>query len=112
MAKDRNCPNCGAPYDPLEPKCPYCGTIYYDMSAIDFDSKEPLYLQIRVNNMLITQKVIPEIGNIEMSSNAVSFGSTQFVTDHTVTTNVSFIGVAGDDGAIMQVKYCEETKEN
>ena len=110
MTKNRNCPNCGAPYDPLEPKCPYCGTIYYDMSAIDFDSREPLYLQIRVNNMLMTQKVIPEIGSIEMSSDVVTCGSSQFTTGRTLTTNISFMGVASTDGTMMQVKYCEDKK--
>ena len=80
------------------------------MSAIDFDSREPLYLQIRVNNMLITQKAIPEIGNIEMSSDVVTCGNSQFITGHTLTTNISFVGVASTDGTMVQVKYCEDKK--
>ena len=24
----RNCPNCGAPYDAVSSTCPYCGTAY------------------------------------------------------------------------------------
>lgn len=59
MAKNRNCPNCGAPYEIEEVRCPYCGTAYFDMSMIDMDAQEPFYLKIKVNGMLITQMVIP-----------------------------------------------------
>ena len=47
--KGRNCPNCGAVYEIGKNKCPYCGTSYYDMSAIDFTNGEPFYLKIRTN---------------------------------------------------------------
>ena len=102
MARDRNCPNCGAPYDPLEPKCPYCGTIYYDMSAIDFDSGEPIYLQIRSHNLLITQKVIPELGSIEMISNR-GYG----FTESTEVINISFRAIEDTDGSVMKVMAYE-----
>lgn len=104
MAKNKNCPNCGAPYDPLEPKCPYCGTIYYDMSAIDFDSREPLYLQIRSRNLLITQKVIPELGSIDMISNS-GYGFTESTE---VNTNISFRAIADTDGSVMKVMAYEK----
>lgn len=45
--KGRNCPNCGAPLDSAVCKCSYCGTSYFDISAIDADSGEPFYLKIR-----------------------------------------------------------------
>lgn len=43
----RNCPNCGAALDSAACKCSYCGTSYFDISAIDIDSREPFYLKIR-----------------------------------------------------------------
>ena len=43
----RNCPNCGAPEDVELNKCPYCGTSYFDMSAIDMEMHEPFFLKIR-----------------------------------------------------------------
>lgn len=43
----RNCPNCGAPYNVELNKCPYCGTSYFDMSAIDMETHEPFFLKIR-----------------------------------------------------------------
>lgn len=45
--KGRNCPNCGAALDSAVCKCSYCGTSYFDISAIDTDSGKPFYLKIR-----------------------------------------------------------------
>ena len=45
----KNCLNCGAPYDINENKCPYCGTSYYDLSALDLSNNEPCYLKIKIN---------------------------------------------------------------
>lgn len=45
--KKTNCPNCAAPLEIGEVKCPYCGTVYYDLSAIDFDNEIPLFLTIK-----------------------------------------------------------------
>lgn len=38
---NKNCPNCGAPYDIQLNKCPYCGTSYFDLSALDLTNREP-----------------------------------------------------------------------
>ena len=43
----------------LEYKCPYCGTLYLDLSMIDFDNQTPLFLSIKKDGYLITQKVLP-----------------------------------------------------
>lgn len=40
-----NCPNCGAAKDASEIRCPFCGTAYLDMSAIDLYSHEPMWLK-------------------------------------------------------------------
>ena len=48
----RNCPNCSAPYDINFNKCPYCGTSYYDLSALDFTTQEPFYLKINILNLM------------------------------------------------------------
>ena len=42
-----NCPNCGAVINPEQHKCSYCGTPYFDMSAIDFENGKPFYLKIK-----------------------------------------------------------------
>lgn len=37
-----NCINCGAAKDTSEIKCPFCGTTYLDLTAIDFASGDPV----------------------------------------------------------------------
>lgn len=37
-----NCVNCGAAKDTSEIKCPFCGTTYLDLTAIDFSSHDPI----------------------------------------------------------------------
>lgn len=49
-----NCPNCGAPIS--SEKCPYCGTVFYDFSCIDF--MEPTYIKIKHNGEIIMCKAI------------------------------------------------------
>ena len=58
--KQRNCPNCGAPYNVELSICPYCGTSYFDMSAIDIGEGCPFYLKLKMDNMIFTSKVIAE----------------------------------------------------
>ena len=100
----RNCPNCAAPYDVDLNKCPYCGTSYYDLSALDFTTNEPFYLKIKteMNGMpcYITQLVRQKADmSIDFSSETVDvygiFGEpiTTFTKSHTMTTNISFEAV-------------------
>ncbi len=67
MPKHKNCPNCAAPYDMAKNRCPYCGTVYFDMSTIDFDSQEPFYLKIKNGGYYITQLVKPVSGGMSLS---------------------------------------------
>ena len=54
----RNCPNCGAPYNVELSTCPYCGTSYFDMSAIVINDRRPFYLKLKMGDMVFTSKVI------------------------------------------------------
>lgn len=98
---NRNCPNCGAPYDIDVNKCPYCGTSYFDLSALDFSTREPFYLKIKtkMNGMpcYITQLVRPCADMfMELHSETVdccdTFGNvvSTFNRGSTLTTNISF----------------------
>lgn len=100
----RNCPNCAAPYDAELNKCPYCGTSYFDLSAIDFTSREPFYLKIRTEMngrpCCITQLVRPSAEiSMEFASETVDaydvFGSKicTFTRGNHLTTNISFEAV-------------------
>lgn len=99
----RNCPNCAAPYDPLLNRCPYCGTAYFDMSTINFDSHEPFYLKIRANGFYITQLVVPTAGSMTVESEWNEYcgglGNMPLwsaVTKQTLTTDLSFTAIAND----------------
>lgn len=101
---NRNCPNCAAPYDVGLNKCPYCGTSYYDLSALDLTAREPFYLKIKaeMNGQLcyITQLVRfkPDM-SIEISSETndtydlLGNRICSYTKSHTMTTNISFEAV-------------------
>lgn len=72
MEKSRNCPNCGAPYDVTLNKCPYCGTSYFDLSAIDIYDTEPFYLKLKSGNMIFTSKVVVKSDVLIKISNDVT----------------------------------------
>lgn len=104
--QNRNCPNCGAPYDVGLNKCPYCGTSYYDLSALDLTAREPFYLKIKTEMngapCYITQLVRPRAEMVvELNCETVEaqngFGNgngvCSFVQGHTLTTNISFEAV-------------------
>lgn len=105
---NRNCPNCAAPYNVELNKCPYCGTSYYDLSALDFTTCEPFYLKIKteLNGVpcCITQLVRPKRDmSIEISSETIDacdlWGDTicSFTKSQTMTTNISFEAVVSPD---------------
>lgn len=107
MAEHKNCPNCAAPYDPALSKCPYCGTVYFDMSVIDFDHHEPFWLKIRVHGCEITQFVVPEMGEMRINHDTTylcdGFGQhlAMLSGPPDVTTDISFHAVAAPDTNIM-----------
>lgn len=103
MINQRNCPNCGAPYDTNLNKCPYCNTSYYDMSALDLLNCEPFYLKIRteINGMpcYITQLVRPtnEL-SMEISSDTVScVGYGSIISSRNLTTTLTFQAVISNN---------------
>lgn len=68
---NKNCPNCAAPYDIYSNVCPYCGTRYIDVSCIDFDNREPMFLKLHINNTDVIFHCVPTIGNVTISSEPV-----------------------------------------
>lgn len=109
----RNCPNCGAPYDVGLNKCPYCGTSYFDMSAINIDEREPFYLKLKINGMAITQKVIvnPNVTIEIKEDNYCAYDHvgnrvSRIATNRWATTNLSFITIA-DEGRLYTVMVGE-----
>lgn len=106
-----NCPNCGAPMEKLNDKCAYCGTLYYDLSLIDFDSKEPFFLTIKKDGMLLTQKVRPQTVDMMMeteevyATNGLGCKLKSFITNHNLTTNIQFEAVPSEKNILCEAKY-------
>lgn len=100
---NKNCPNCGAAYTLEDVKCPYCGTLYYDLTAIDFTKNEPVFIKMRVPNgtkvIDITQCAYPRLGEITVDSNIVDIecGNTtikRINCGYNITTNVTFDAIS------------------
>ena len=113
-----NCLNCGAPFDVNTEKCLYCGTSYYDMSAIDINSGKPFMLKIKTmlggNECYITQLVraMPDM-SIEISSETVDCTDSRgcvvqtMMSNQTCTTNITFQAVPRKSGEIITVAINE-----
>lgn len=97
---NRNCPNCAAPYDIGEVKCPFCGTLYLDLSCIDFDAHKPVFLKLRMGGNVFVTKAIPTAGSINVERETTSMygglGNTLLYTVHNgwdTTIDITFTGV-------------------
>lgn len=76
-----NCINCGAAKDTSEIKCPFCGTTYLDLTAIDFASGDPVVCQFVLPNnirlgdsdgrVIMSMLAVPQLEDISMSANTV-----------------------------------------
>jgi hypothetical protein len=109
-----NCLNCGAPFDVNEEKCSYCGTSYYDMSAIDINSTKPFMLKIKTtmngSECYITQlvRVLPQM-NIEMTSDATEVigyrgaAIASLVSNRSMTTNLVFQAMPRKNGSLCEI---------
>ena len=64
MRERLNCPNCGGPI--TSEQCKYCGTLFYDFSAIEIG--KPCYLKIKHNNTIMLVKATAN--NVECNMNA------------------------------------------
>ena len=114
-----NCLNCGAPFDVDKEKCAYCGTSYYDMSALDIHSDKPFMLKLKTRmngtECYITQlvRVLPEI-NMEMTSETVDAVDyyrgvpvASLVCNRSVTTNLTFQAVPRQNGSLCEITIKE-----
>lgn len=79
--KGRNCPNCGAPLDNEKIKCPYCGTLYYDLSTIPMN--QPFFLSLNVGSeecpKIITSRAICNSVSIQTSVDCFPEAELQFI---------------------------------
>ena len=118
MPAGKSCPNCGAPFDLGVDQCPYCGTIYFDLSCIDFTKDQPIFLKIRMNingrNATVTQRVLPtlECISLEMERREYQRIGSPFKSFTTatpvVTTDISFKTIYSKNGEAVRVVFDDE----
>lgn len=109
-----NCPNCGAVINPEQHKCSYCGTSYFDMSAIDFESGKPFYLKIKTKwkgqDVFITQLVRPSLNTINLITiSDYCYGGKaeqllSFKNENCLTTEISFTGIPMTDNSLLKME--------
>ncbi len=123
-----NCINCGAAKDTSEIKCPFCGTTYLDLTAIDFSSDDPVVCQFVLpeefrpgfrgakGRFIMSMLARPQLENITMQANTVdvsgSFGNhiASFVTDYDINIGVSFKPVCrqNESKQLITLEYRKE----
>ena len=105
---NRNCPNCGAPYDINVNTCPYCKTSYFDLTAIDIGCDEPFFLKLKFNGAVFTSKVVVGETSIELHEDeSCAFDAhgnklSSIVASRNCDINVNFRSVA-DNGVLFRM---------
>lgn len=110
-----NCPNCGAVINPEQHKCSYCGTSYFDMSAINFENGEPFYLKIKTKwngqDVFITQLVKPSLNTIDFTiASDYCYGgkgaqlSSFYRKESCLTTKISFSSIPMADNSLLKME--------
>ena len=104
----RNCPNCAAPLQIEEIKCPYCGTSYIDMSCIDLENHEPFYLKINMHGYQVVTIVRPETANMTIVNDTqYAYGGRgmqkliSYQTNPGVDIDISFSGIPNSKNHVI-----------
>ena len=70
-----NCINCGAAIDVDAEKCPFCETSYFDLTAIDFTSKDPvalkLYIPYNGGKFMVRMLALPKFEGMELKTDTM-----------------------------------------
>lgn len=111
LMENLNCLNCGAPIEPFNHKCKYCGTSYFDLTSMNINGDEPFYLKIKIDNKIITQLVKAssksftlEQNNIYLGNNNVSY---QCSNSQSLFINIEFQAVPDSTGCLSKM-YIED----
>lgn len=104
MSENRNCPNCGAPYDVGLSKCPYCETSYFDLCSLQIGG-EPFYLKIKdpARGIVFTQKCYLKNVDVSIEShnayvdNPLGYRQVAVCTSRDLTIDLSLEAIAEND---------------
>ena len=103
-----NCVNCGAPIDSDAEKYPYCGTSYFDLTAIDFTRHEPIALRLRLPNgrhgfTQIAMLAMPEMDTITYEPQYLYADGLRYCTGYDANMAINFRAVVGKSGDLFHV---------
>ena len=115
-----NCINCGAAKDTDEIRCPFCGTTYLDLTAIDFASGKPVvcqfvmpkYLQYANSKerVVMSMLAVPILDEISMTNDAIEYTSLHdsmrryFPAQMNINVGISFKPITQSNGHIFDVR--------
>lgn len=112
-----NCINCGAAKDTSEIKCPFCGTTYLDLTAIDFASGDPVVCQFVLPNnirlgdsdgrVIMSMLAVPQLDAISQTANTIDITGydgrriSSFTTGYDTNVGVSFRPIERRDKSMI-----------
>jgi hypothetical protein len=109
-----NCINCGAAKNTDEIKCPFCGTTYLDLTAIDFSSDDPVvckfvlpYEKDKIILSMIARPHLEEISQTENKVDAYGFGGNklyEFTSSIDMNIGISFKPIAKPNESLYSLK--------
>ena len=107
-----NCLNCGAPIEPFNHKCKYCGTSYFDLTSMDINENKPFYLKIKIDNKIITQLVRASFKSVTLEQNSIYVEadknmSYKYLNSQSLFINIEFQAVPDSAGCLSKV-YIED----
>lgn len=110
-----NCINCGAAKDTNEIKCPFCGTTYLDLTAIDFSSDDPVacnfvlpHKKDRIILSMIARPYLEKISQTENKVNVYSSGGNklcELTSSIDMNIGISFKPIAKPNGVLYDLKH-------
>ncbi len=99
-----NCPNCGAPISSTQ--CPYCGTVFYDFTVMDFD--KPTYIRIRHNGQYMVFRALARSMDVCMSPDEYVYYCDNRVyaqmPSRAMDVTIDFSVLPDDEGVLMKRK--------
>ena len=110
-----NCINCGAAKDTDEIKCPFCGTTYLDLTAIDFSSDAPVVcnfvLPYEKDKIILSMIAQPHLEEISQTINKVNvYGGfcgnklCEITSSIDMNVGISFKPIAKPNGVLYNLK--------
>lgn len=110
-----NCINCGAAKDTSDIKCPFCGTSYVDLTALDLDKNEKVALVFKAPGGKYTVSMLArpyfDSMNVQYHSKDIYADNgnilAQFTDSATVEVGITFQPVCQKNNVLYTVQYNE-----